>query len=638
MPRMRYNQNMNVETLKSEIKKANEAYRVGHPIMDDLSYDELLEQYKEFVPAEEYEAFARTLHEKSGKVKLPYLLGSLTKLKCQEPETIARFAAKYAPDRLHVSAKVDGISACLVYKANKLVHAATRGDGEFGESLDDKIRFVKGVVPELPLPTKKNLAIRGELVILKKDFESMDGTSPRNVCAGIMNRKRTSKEWREEDLYKVTFIPYTVLGGEYTKAEQFQLLKDCGFQTTWSTVVQGYAYEQLRKSPAALADAMFKYATQDLPYEIDGVVISDTGYRNEDKYYPDAQAAVKTNTMVAETTLIDVSWEGPSKDGVVFPVAVFESVSLGGAMIAKATLHNLDYIAGLGIKYGCRISVSKRGDIIPAVDAVVSTPPGARDIELPDECPCCGSRLVRDGVNLRCVNSECRAQKIYRIEHFIKKLGVMNASYRTLDNFGIDSYEKLIAFRPDPKKAMEKKLAEELKNKVFTKSPSDIFVALNIRDLGETLQRKIVDFYGWENIKNDPAFEFKGLPEGIGDITLRKFRDSYKENLEITDRFVSDVRYSWTPTAAAPKPRATKGSVCFTGALSIPRGQAAKLAEKAGFDVKNAVSKGLTYLVTPDPNSGSSKNEKAKKYGTTVIDEAAFMKLVETADESIMDI
>lgn len=629
---------IDIEKIKSEIVEANETYRVGRPVMDDLSYDELLEKYKGLVSADEYSAFVRTLHEKSGKVKLPYLLGSLNKLKCQEPETIVKFAAKYAPNRLHVSAKVDGISACLMYKANKLVHAATRGDGGFGESLDDKIRFVKGVVEELPLPVKKDLAIRGELVILKKDFEDMDGTSPRNVCAGIMNRKRTSKEWNEYDLSRVTFVPYTVLGDEYTKAEQFQLLKDCGFNITWHTVLQGYKYEQLRKDPAALADLMFEYATQELPYEIDGVVVSDTEYRNENKYYPDAQAAVKTNTMSAETTLIDVSWEGPSKDGIIFPVAIFENVILGGTSVSRATLNNLDYISGLNIKYGCRIRISKRGDIIPAVDAVVSTPSGARDIELPEECPCCGSKLSRDGVNMRCANPDCRAQKIYRIEHFIKKLGVMNASYKTLDNFGIDSYEKLLSFRPNPNKAMEKKLADELVNKVFRKSPEDIFAALNIRDLGEKIQKKIIGFYGWKNI-SDPSFGFEGgLPSGIGDITLSKFKDARLENLRVTDMFVKDIRYSWTESAEpVSKQVRVKGSICFTGALSIPRSQAAKLAEDAGFEVKNAVSKGLTYLVTPDPNSGSSKNEKAKKYGTTVIDEATFIKLVKTNDDSIMD-
>jgi len=631
---------MEIESLKSKIIDANESYRLGRPTMDDLSYDTLLEQFREMVTDDEYDELARTLHEKSGKVKLPYMLGSLNKLKCQEPETILKFVSRHAPDRLHVSAKVDGISACLVYRNNRLVHAATRGDGEYGESLDDKIHFVKGVAEELRLPVKKNLAIRGELVILKKDFEDMDGTSPRNVCAGIMNRKRTSKEWNDADLGKVTFIPYAVLGSQYTKEEQFRLLEDCGFTTAWHITLQGYQYENARKDPQALADLMFKYATQDLPYEIDGVVVSDPKYRNEDKYYPDAQAAVKTNTMSAETTLVDVSWEGPSKNGVMFPVAVFEPTPLGGTTITKASLNNLDYIDGLGLKYGCRIRISKRGDIIPAVDAVVSTPDGARGIELPDECPCCGSKLIRDGVNLRCANAECRMQKIYQVEHFIKKLGVMHSSYKTLDNFGIDSYDKLLAFRPNPKYVSEKKLVDELVAKVFVKSPADLFVALDIRDVGETLQRKIIDHYGWENVKN-PEFDFRGsLPTGIGEITLSKFKDARPENLRVMGMFIKDVRYSWTPGAEQPavRPAASKGSVCFTGALSISRGQASKLAEAAGFEVKNAVTKGLTYLVTPDPNSGSSKNEKAKKYGTKVVDEATFMELVKTSEDSVMDL
>ena len=167
----------------------------------------------------------------------------------------------------------------------------------------------------------------------------------------------------------------------------------------------------------------------------------------------------------------------------------------------------------------------------------------------PLQCPSCGYDLIIDGVDLRCANPDCRAQKIYRIEHFIKKLGVMNASYKTLDNFGIDSYEKLLSFRPNPSKAMEKKLADELVNKVFRKSPEDIFAALNIRDLGEKIQKKIIGFYGWKNI-SDPSFGFEGgLPSGIGDITLSKFKDARLENLRVTDMFVKDIRYSWTESA-----------------------------------------------------------------------------------------
>ena len=619
-----------VEKLKAKIAAANKAYREGAPIMDDPSYDALLEKLSLYVPGDEYNAFVETLHEKAGKAKLPYVMGSLQKLKCSEPETVRKFLAAKVEGPLNVSAKVDGISACLVYENGRLAHAMTRGDGYEGEWLDDKIRFVKGVLREVDAPDAE-LAVRGELVIFKDDFASMDGTSPRNVCAGIMNRKAGSKEWREEDFGKVTFVPYTILGSKYTKAEQFAELERMGFSTAWHRDFPAGYFEENGLDVVA---ELFKYATQDLPYEIDGVVVSSSGYRNEDKYRPDAQMAVKTNTLAAETRLIDVSWEGPSKNGVFFPVAVLEPVEIGGSVISRSTLNNLDYIAQLGVMYGSVVRVAKRGDIIPAVEAVVSTPDDALPIKPPDGCSCCGGPLVRDGVNLRCANPDCPDQKTYQVEHFIKKLGVMNASFKTLKNLGIDGYEKLIAFAPGKKKT-EAKLAAELRDKVFSKAPDEIFCALNIRDLGETLQRKIIDFYGWENVRT-PGFGFEGLPEGIGEVTLAKFRDALAENLRVTALFEADPRYSWSPAAAAPKAAAPKkGSVCFTGALSIPRGQAAALAEKAGFEVKGSVTKGLTYLVTPDPESGSSKNEKAKKYGTKVIDEAGFMKLVDVNVASI---
>lgn len=623
---------MTKEEIRTRIVSANKAYREGSPFMDDVSYDELLEKYRELVPDPEFEAFAATLHEKAGKARLPFVMGSLNKLRCSEPETILKFVSKYAADGLNVSAKVDGISACLVYEKGRLIHAMTRGDGYEGEWLDDKIGLVKDVVQVLP--ENVDIAIRGELVILKDDFRSMPGANPRNVCAGIMNRKTGSKEWNEEDVKSVTFVPYAVLGPGLTKEEQFATLERLGFKTAWHRTFEPGYFES---NGLDIVEELFKYATQDLPYEIDGCVVSSPSYQNEDKYRPDAQVAVKTNTMSAETTLVDVSWEGPSKNGVFFPVAVLEPVELGGAMVGRSTLNNLDYMASLGVKYGCVVKVSKRGDIIPCVDEVVSTPEGAAEIEYPDSCGCCGSALVRDGVNLRCANPECRDQKTYRVESFIKKMGVKDASFKTLKNLGIDSYEKLVAFVPDRKKKSGTKLADELVSKVFSRPERDIFCALNIRDLGETLQNRIVDFYGWENVKT-PGFAFEGLPEGIGRVTLDKFIAALPENLKVAEMFVKDIRYSGGQTAEAVKKPVTKGSICFTGALSMPRGQASKMAESAGYEVKSSVTKGLTYLVTPDPESGSSKNEKAKKYGTKVISEAEFLMLVDPNDGSVAEL
>lgn len=628
---------MNIENIRNQIIEANKAYRSGTAIITDAAYDALLEIYSKSVPVQEYDAFLNTLHETAGKVKHPFIMGSLSKLKVQEPDTVLSFIKSRIHDRINVSAKVDGISCRLSYRDGRLVSAATRGDGEFGESLDDKIKFVKGVVGELAVG--KDLDIRGELVILRDDFLEMSGFSnPRNACAGIMNRKVVEAA----DIAHVTFIPYTVLGDEYTKAEQFKLLEDNGFTTAWHRSFDVKTF--LGDSPI---EHLTEYAMQDLPYEIDGVVISDDEYWNEDRYRPENQVAVKTNTLAAATTFLDIEWVGPQKDGGFNPVAVLEPVELGGSVISRATANNLDYIEKLGLKYGSKVELLKSGDIIPRINSVIDNPQNAKNIEIPTTCPCCGSKLVRDGVNMRCLNSDCRDQKIFKVMHFIKKLGVMNASFKTLESFGIDSYEKLRRFVPDKKYKNQVKLYGELDDKIFSRSKRDIFCALNMRGVGETLQNKIVDHLGWNSIEEsvlagaDPVEFFKDkltvLPDGIGSIIMDKFMSEYMENAKTVLVFAADSRWHWTETPVTKK-QMCRGSVCFTGSLNtISRSAAAKLAESAGYEVKSGVSKGLTYLVTNDVGSGSFKNKKAAALGIAVIDEKKFLSIMKN-DEVETDI
>lgn len=632
---------MNAQELKTKIISANNAYRSGTAIMSDGEFDSLVEEYGKTVSPSEFEEFRNSLHETKGKVKHPFVMGSLNKLKTDEPETIIKFIDSTITSCLNVSAKVDGISCRIRYENGKLALAATRGDGSFGEDLTQKIKYVKGI-PET-INYGKAIDIRGELVIFRNDFAELTGFSnPRNACAGIMNRKETSKEYNVDDIRHVTFVPYTILDSEHSKVEQFSMLESFGFNTAWHTSIP-----KAEINRDTIVDKLYNWAVQDLSYEIDGVVISDDSYVNESKYRPDSQAAVKTNQLEVETTLVDITFEGPSKDGSHVPVAILEPVEIGGAIISRASVYNLDFIESMGFVYGCRVSLLKSGDIIPKITGIISKPDNGKKIEVPTVCNCCGSTLVRDGVNVRCANSECRDQKIYQITHFIKKLGVMNASFKTLDNFGIDSYDKLLSFVPSKSKKSETKFCDELREKVFTRSPADLFCSLNIRGLGETLQKKIVDHYGWDEIKLSvsakcrPCDYFKGnLPEGIGQITFDKFLSSYQSSLEIVEKICSDVRYSYSATQAEAVVRSeVKGSVCFTGALnSMSRNQASALATKAGYEVKPSVSKGLTYLVTNDPFSGSSKNVKAQKVGTKIITEDQFLALVNNQESSIMDL
>lgn len=628
---------MNKDDIKNKIVSANSAYRSGTPIMSDQAFDDLCDEYQKLVSEDEWNAFRDSLHEVKGKVKHPFVMGSLDKLKYEEPEIVKQFIDKYC-SWLNVSAKVDGISCRLHYDNGQLTSATTRGNGEFGEDITDKIDFVKFVPERLgtgKLAAKyKDIDIRGELVILKDDFAKMSGyANARNACAGIMNRK----DFNRKDVAYVSFIAYTILGKEFNKEEQFALLKAWGFNTAWNETFRPYYFKDKKLD---VVEELFKYASQDFEYDTDGLVICDGHYKNEDKYRPDACKAFKINQLIAETTIVDVVWEGPSKNGVMVPVAILEPVELGGATISRCSLYNHDFICKMKLMYGSRVKLMRSGDVIPKIVEVLENDGKLlTTIEVPTECPICGSSLDFSGVNPKCVNPQCEDKLLHQTVDFIKRLGVKSASEATLEKFNIKNIPDLLTFRANPKYKSEVKLESELLSKVFSRSKQELLAAMNFEDLGETLINKIVDFYGYDNI--EAGKPYVGLPPGVGELTLQKFKDKILENLEYVNKFINDSRYNYLEVTGNDSANILKNgmSVCFTGKLNtMSRNKASKLAEDNGFEVRGGVNKGLTYLVTNDPNSGSSKNRKAKELGTKVITEDEFLKLCNSSDSNLDDL
>ena len=625
---------MNTEELKKQILAANKAYRDGHPIMSDQAFDDLCEEFEKSISKEEYASFRDSLHEGKGKVKHPFIMGSLDKLKREEPEEVIKFVNSLGKS-LNVSAKVDGISCRASYRNGKLVAATTRGDGTFGENITDKAMFVSGLPHELRDEMSNaliddDLEIRGELVILKNNFEKLneleDGkfANARNACAGIMNRK----DWTEEEVKFVSFVPYTILGQEYTKNQQFQILDAIkGMSPAWHLEVDIASIKDI-------PELLFNLASQEFDYETDGLVICSPEYKNEDKYRPDACKAFKINQQIAETKLVDVVWEGPSKDGNFVGVGIVDPVELGGATISRVSLHNLDIIEQLGLMYGSTIILKRSGDVIPHIEYVKENGPNCKKIEPPTECSCCGSTLVRDGINMRCKNKNCPDQVIHRLVNFIKKLGVKSASNATLKNFGITSFEKLIAFEPNKSYKSEVKLYDELYGKVFSQSKEKLLGAMNFVGLSETSVGKIVDHYGYSLVESKSFKDeaYKSLPNGIGAVTLDKFIEDLPEALAQVNMVVNDTRWHWTPSLSGPSRTKTsiKGSICVTGSLKFgSRNKFLEFALEHGYESKAGVSKGLTYLVNNDINSNSSKNRKAKELGIKILSEDDFMKIVE---------
>lgn len=265
----------------------------------------------------------------------------------------------------------------------------------------------------------------------------------------------------------------------------------------------------------------------------------------------------------------------------------------------------------LGVAYGSLVRLVKANDVIPHVAEVLASSETS-PIELPEECPACGSKLVRDGVNLRCVAADCRAQLVQRLAFFVRKLGVEGASAATLEKFGIASVEELLAWKPDPKKKSQRVFYEQLLSKVFTKPASKLLAATNFCGLAEKQIGKIVDFYRMEAIE---VGDFSaGYPVGIGEQLLDRFRDRLGRNLAEVHMVMSDPRYDASQAERDMSSVNLDGpSVCFTGKLlSMSRSEASKKAAAAGWTVRDGVSRDLSYLVANDPDSGSSKAKKAK--------------------------
>ena len=343
--------------LKKQILAANVAYRDGHPVMDDQTFDGLCDEYQKLVPEDEWNAFRDSLHEAGGKVKHPFIMGSLNKLKAENPNDVKQFIKDYVTGCLNISAKVDGISSRAHYEDGMLMSLTTRGDGSFGMNITDKMSYIKSLPAKIKC--KDTLDIRGELVILKDDFEDLNAkninafANSRNACAGIMNRK----DWNADDVSHVSFIAYTVLGQEYGKATQFSFLSTNGFKCAWN---KNFTQEECFDE--AFVDRLVEFASQDFDYDTDGLVLSDALYKNEDRYRPVAQVAFKTNQQIGETKLVDVVWEGPSKDGFMCPVGLVDPIELGGVTISRVTLHNLDVILWQPISIEFQACITERPD------------------------------------------------------------------------------------------------------------------------------------------------------------------------------------------------------------------------------------------------------------------------------------
>ena len=330
--------------------------------------------------------------------------------------------------------KFDGVSMAVRYANGTADLALTRGDGHEGEVVTPNARTIRSVPLALPpkvvegLGLPATLEVRGEVVMPKASFEKLNADrskegqtlfkNPRNAAAGalrMLDAKETAKR-------RLDFLGYMLLveGADHftTQSEALRVLELLGFRVDRQRRILRGVSELIEFRDSCLAQR------ESLPYEIDGVVfkVNDRELRTQlgsTSKAPRWAVACKPLAEQVETVVEDIDVQ-VGRTGAITPRALLRPVEVGGVTVSRATLHNQDEIARLGLQVGDRVLLERSGDVIPKVVRVVKEGEDRRPFEMPEECPECGSKVVRPNEEavVRCVESACRGRLRAAIEHF----------------------------------------------------------------------------------------------------------------------------------------------------------------------------------------------------------------------------
>lgn len=552
--------------------------------------------------------------------------------------------------------KLDGLSASIMYRNGVLVQASTRGDGAIGEDVTENIKTLDNVPKKINLPG--DVEIRGEVVMLKKDFEQLNEqrrlngeklfSNPRNAAAGSL-RQLDSHITAQR---KLTFFAYSIIGESLNLTSQqeiLQTLRNLGFTVSDKTKLcrnQEEAFEFYKT---------MEQQRSDLAYDIDGVVYKTNDLSLQKQMgnatkYPRHSIAYKFPAQKAQTTILDIVVQ-VGRTGNITPVAELAPVNVGGVIVSRATLHNKDEIEKKDIRIGDRVVVQRAGDVIPQIlhPIIEQRPQDSKPFEFPTTCPCCGSELVREEeeVAIKCENLDCSAQLVEKLIHFVSRqafniegLGEQNIKF--LFNKGIvkspvDIFyleKKNQQYHLENEDGWGKQSVENLFKSIKTAKNIGLekFInALGIPQIGRAASVLIARFYKtFANFLN--AVEQDNVSElitinGIGDSMIQDLKNFFKisNNLEVMRKLAAVVNIQ--DAQATEESEWTGKSIVFTGTLStLGRDEAKEIVEKLGGKASSAVSS-KTYLVVAGENAGS-KLEKARNLGVKIISEQEFLEMI----------
>ena len=634
--------NLRITELESLIKKYQKSYYDGEGEISDAEFDKLWDELKELDPKNPI--LSKVGADSGNFAKVQHVMPMGSQEKAANPEQFLEWAGKHVYQEYLVEYKLDGASLELQYEHGMLKRAVTRGDGVVGDDITQNAKKMQGVYPAL-LKDGNVIdftgGIRGEVIMTHEVHEKYfsDKANCRNAANGLMKRKDG------EGSEYLTLIVYDALATDgqtffKTEKEKIKFVMDLGFKVVKLVIC---------KNPQRVIDYRAKVMEDRkniIPYDIDGLVVKEDIINFEDasRARPDRQIAFKFSLEEAVSTLREVEW---SISGSTYtPVAIFDEVELNGTKVQRASLANPDTMRALGVAIGSHVVVVKRGEIIPKIENVVeekdlvTTP-----IPFPTICECCKTPLIDEGSRLYCPNKGCEKRVLHQLLKFqqvvdIRDLGetLITELFKTKKVTSISDIYKLTVEDLVPYFLNEESIENEKESagaiKVYNsiqnhrKMTLPVFLgAFDIEGFGETSAEKLVTagFNTLEKMLSADETQIASV-YGFAEISAKTICDGLKENAAEMQFLVNEKIIE---IEGAQEGLLSGKSFCFTGELvTMKRSDAEQLVKKNGGTTKSSVTKDLSYLVTNDTQSGSSKNKKAQQFGIAIIDEKQFLSLL----------
>lgn len=632
-----------IQELEQLILQYQDAYYNGEALIADQEFDALWDELGALDPSN---SILHKVGSDSGNfAKVQHRIPMGSQDKAANPEEFLSWAEKHCYDEYLVEYKLDGASIELQYDRGIFARAVTRGNGIIGDDITSNAKKMQGVLPRLEAGGSLQAltgGIRGEVIMTRQVHQAYfsDKANCRNAANGLMKRKDG------EGCQHLQVICYDALFENHSFADEIDKvawLKSCGFNTVPLT---------LCKTPQQVTEyrSQIMEVRPQLDYDIDGLVVKERAIDLQDaaRARPERQIAFKFSLEEAVTVLRQVEW---SESGATYtPVGLFDPVELAGTIVKRASLVNPNTIRTLGVKIGSHLVVTKRGEIIPKIESVIAAPLGRdavaqTDIEFPCTCGKCGTKLVDEGTRLFCPNKSCPKKILHQLEKWISVLeirdfgtGLLTSLFEAAKVTSILSLYQLTetdltpfflnqeSISKEKESLGAKKVIKSLKAR-STVSLAAFIAGFDIEGIGETLMERLTDagFSTLDKLLEASVEDFSAI-NGFGEITAATLAQGLADNKE---EMLALIEKGYIALKAPVSEGSLAGlSFCFTGELSMKRSQAEQMVKEKGGTTKSSVVRGLSYLVTNDTASGSSKNKKAAQLGIPVIDETAFLELL----------